>query len=71
MSNIYKNPSNLHQMMVDVASFLTHLTPELFLLILVVVTAGIYVLNREKAVLCIAISGGIYLLPFLITGHIL
>jgi hypothetical protein len=71
MSNIYKTPTNLHQIIVDATTFLTHLTPELFLLILVVVTGIIYLINREKAVLCVAISGGIYLLPFLIRGHIL
>jgi hypothetical protein len=71
MSNIYHTPSNLHQMMVDATMFLTHLTPELFLLVLVIVTGAIYLLNREKAALCVAISGLIYLLPFLLTGHIL
>ena len=71
MSNIYIVPSNFHQMMIDATAFFTHMTPELFLLILVVVTGVIYLINREKAALCVAISGAIYLLPFLITGHIL
>jgi len=69
MSNIYNPPTNWHQTMIDARVFLTHLTPELFLLALVVVASAIYVLNREKTALCIAISGLIYLLPFLLTGH--
>ncbi len=71
MSNIYTPRTNLHQMMVDATTFLTHLTPELFLLALVLVTGCIYLLNREKAALCIAVSALLYLVPFLITGHVL
>ncbi len=69
MKNIFNTPTSLHQMTLDATAFLSGLTPEAWLLGLVVVSGGIYLLNKEKTALCIAVSGAIYLLPFLITGH--
>ena len=69
MNNIFNTPSNLHQMTLDATTFLSHMGPVAWLLSLVVASGIVYLINREKTALCIAVSGGIYLLPFLITGH--
>ncbi len=49
----------------DPSNVISALTTEHWLIAAVVVAGGIYVMNRSKPALLIALSAAIYLLPFL------
>lgn len=68
MNTFFFAASDLHQMIVDATTFVSHLTPANVLYVLIGVMLAGYLFTKEKSALVVALTATLYLLPFLITG---
>ena len=60
--------SDWNQMVSDATTFLSHLSPATALYVLIGLMSALYLFTKEKSALVVALTGTLYMLPFLIAG---